>query len=82
MLADEFKKHEIVPDVISIAPDALLHIRFNSGVTVDAGSRVLTPTQVKGEPHVSFAGADPNSLYTLILTGMMRLSHYILFIKM
>lgn len=70
-VSDAFAKSHIVPDVVPIAPDALVNIRYNSGVAIDTiGTigRVLTPTQVKDEPHVSFGG-DSKSLHTLILTG-------------
>ncbi len=68
-LSDEFKKHQIVPDVIPVAPSTLVDVRFKSGVALDTVGRVLTPTQVKDTPHISFEGADPKSLHTLIMTG-------------
>uniref|UniRef100_A0A915BK82 Phosphatidylethanolamine-binding protein n=2 Tax=Parascaris univalens TaxID=6257 RepID=A0A915BK82_PARUN len=64
--ADAFKKHGVVPDVVPNGPSKLVKAVFDSGVEVDCGN-VLTPTQVKNPPKVSW-DAEPGVLYTLIMT--------------
>ncbi|EDV43705.1 uncharacterized protein Dana_GF16395 [Drosophila ananassae] len=64
--ADCFSKHKIVPDVLKSCPDKLLKITYPSGQEANMGVE-LTPTQVKDQPKVVW-DADPNALYTLILT--------------
>lgn len=66
MAAEAFKKHGVVPDVIHTAPVAVAKIDYKSGVKADLGN-VLTPTQVKDRPTVTW-DAEPNTLYTLLLT--------------
>ncbi|KAL4002382.1 Hippocampal cholinergic neurostimulating peptide [Acanthocheilonema viteae] len=63
---EAFKKHQVVPDVVSTAPTKLITIDYSSGVKANLGNE-LTPTQVKDEPKVSWE-ADAESLYTLVLT--------------
>lgn len=60
------EKHQVVPDVIPVAPKDLVKVSYPSGVTVNEGNE-LTPTQVKDIPTVDFA-ADNNSFYTLCMT--------------
>ncbi|XP_018566690.1 phosphatidylethanolamine-binding protein homolog F40A3.3 isoform X2 [Anoplophora glabripennis] len=60
------EQHEVVPDVIDVAPKQLVEVKYPSGVTVNLGN-VLTPTQVKDQPNVSWE-ADNNSFYTLCMT--------------
>ncbi|VVC35373.1 Hypothetical protein CINCED_3A022148 [Cinara cedri] len=59
-------EHEIVPDVISVAPSEIIKVSYSSGVSVNMGNE-LTPTQVKYEPSVNWP-ADPNAFYTLCMT--------------
>jgi len=59
-------QHEVVPDVIAVAPSDKIEVSYPSGVIVNMGNE-LTPTQVKDEPSVSWP-ADPNALYTLCMT--------------
>lgn len=59
-------KHEVVPDVISVAPSANAKVTYPSGVTVNEGNE-LTPTQVKDVPKVEW-NADSSALYTLCMT--------------
>lgn len=60
-----FKKHCIVPDILSIAPSELIDVRYPGGVIVDLGKE-LTPTQVKDKPSVKWASKD-TLYYTLAL---------------
>lgn len=62
----KMEKHQVVPDVIPVAPKDLIKVSYPSGVTVNEGNE-LTPTQVKDIPAVDFA-ADNNSFYTLCMT--------------
>lgn len=34
MVADSFKKHEVVPDVVSVAPEKKIEVKFDSGTEV------------------------------------------------
>ncbi|XP_058812159.1 protein D3-like [Topomyia yanbarensis] len=61
-----FVGNGIIPDVIAVAPPAIVKVSFPSGHEVNLGNE-LTPTQVKDQPSVSW-DADPNALYTLIMT--------------
>jgi len=65
MVAEKFKEHGVVPDVISHAPDQLLEVDY-TGQNVSLGN-VLTPTQVKNIPQVKW-NAEQGSLYTLAMT--------------
>lgn len=60
------EKHEIVPDVIPVAPAEIAKISYPSGVTVNEGNE-LTPTKVKDIPTVQW-NADSGSFYTLCMT--------------
>lgn len=65
-VAEAFKKHGVVPDVVSNAPSKLVKAVYDNGAEVDCGN-VLTPTQVQNAPKVTW-DAEPNALYTLIMT--------------
>ncbi|XP_055917009.1 protein D3 [Eupeodes corollae] len=65
-LPKAMEKHQVVPDVIPVAPKEVLTIRYDSGVLVDQGN-VLTPTQVKNQPTVDW-NAESSALYTLCMT--------------
>ncbi|XP_077300522.1 phosphatidylethanolamine-binding protein homolog F40A3.3-like isoform X2 [Arctopsyche grandis] len=65
-VAKSFQTNQVVPDVIAVAPQELLKVKYPSGVEVSEGNE-LTPTQVKDVPSVQWS-ADPNSLYTLCMT--------------
>ncbi|KAL3266886.1 hypothetical protein HHI36_011036 [Cryptolaemus montrouzieri] len=60
------EKHEIIPDVIKMAPKEILEINYPSGVKAELGN-ILTPTQVKDMPKLKWT-ADSNELYTLCMT--------------
>uniref|UniRef100_A0A914EGG3 Phosphatidylethanolamine-binding protein n=1 Tax=Acrobeloides nanus TaxID=290746 RepID=A0A914EGG3_9BILA len=64
---EAFKKHGVVPDVISTAPSELVKVSFDSGVEANLGN-VLTPTQVQNPPKEVKWNADSGSLYTLVKT--------------
>lgn len=66
-VADKFKEHEVVPDVVQKAPQQLLEIKYGSH-KVNLGDP-LTPTQVKDQPTEIRYPADAKSYYTLIMTG-------------
>lgn len=59
-------KHQIVPDVIPVAPTEVASVTYNSGVSCEEGNE-LTPTQVKDVPKVDW-NADPSNFYTLCMT--------------
>lgn len=59
-------KHQVVPDVIPVAPAEVAKVSYASGAVVDQGN-VLTPTQVKDVPKVEW-NADSAALYTLCMT--------------
>ncbi|XP_055302701.1 protein D2-like [Sitodiplosis mosellana] len=59
-------KHQVVPDVIPVAPAEVAKVTYVSGVTVNEGNE-LTPRQVKDVPKVEW-NADANTLYTLCMT--------------
>ena len=65
-IANKFKEHEVVPEVVSKAPTSFIKVEFNSGVSANLGNE-LTPRQVKDTPSVDWE-ADPSSLYTLVKT--------------
>ncbi|XP_037084450.1 protein D3-like [Pollicipes pollicipes] len=58
--------HQVVPDVIPVAPAGALSVSYPSGVSVNGGNE-LTPTQVKDEPQLSWE-TEPDALYTVVLT--------------
>ncbi|XP_027849596.1 protein D2-like [Aphis gossypii] len=60
------KNHQVVPDVIPVAPKEILLVNYTNGAKALFGNE-LTPTIVKDQPIVSW-NADPNSFYTLCLT--------------
>ncbi|KAH8381956.1 hypothetical protein KR009_001136 [Drosophila setifemur] len=64
--AECFSKHKVVPDVLKNCPANLLKVTYPNGQSVSMGME-LTPTQVKDQPKVEW-DADPDALYTLILT--------------
>lgn len=66
-MAESLKTHGIVPDVIDKAPVKLLSVVYPNNITVDIG-KVLTPTQVKDPPTVSW-DSEANTYYTLCMTG-------------
>lgn len=62
----KMEAHQVVPDVIPVAPKEVAVVKYDSGVSVNQGNE-LTPTQVKDVPKVEW-NADPSSLYTLCMT--------------
>jgi len=65
-VADKFKEHEIIPDVIQKAPQQFVEIHYGKN-QVNLGDN-LTPTQVKNQPTHIHWRADASSFYTLIMT--------------
>ncbi|CAK1590515.1 unnamed protein product [Parnassius mnemosyne] len=65
-VAKSFAEHAVVPDVVPVAPTALLKVTYSSGVEVKEGNE-LTPTQVKDQPTVSW-DAEQNAFYTVAMT--------------
>ncbi|CAH1641272.1 unnamed protein product [Spodoptera littoralis] len=65
-IAKSFESHMVVPDVVSKAPEAIVSVKYPSGVEVDEGN-VLTPTLVKDIPTVSWE-ASSDQFYTLAMT--------------
>lgn len=60
------EQHQVVPDVIPVAPVEVAKVSFNSGVSANLGNE-LKPRQVKDVPKVEW-NADAKALYTLCLT--------------
>lgn len=60
------EKHQVVPDVIPVAPAEVAKVSYASGVSVNEGNE-LTPTQVKDIPKVEWS-ADGSAFYTLCMT--------------
>lgn len=65
-LSESFTKHEVVPDVIEIAPSEILQISYPGELSVNEGNE-LTPTQVKKKPTLKWTSKD-DELYTVIMT--------------
>uniref|UniRef100_A0A1A9W5P5 Phosphatidylethanolamine-binding protein n=1 Tax=Glossina brevipalpis TaxID=37001 RepID=A0A1A9W5P5_9MUSC len=63
---EAFKEHNVVPDVVDIAPEQFLEVIYDQNVNVKNGDE-LTPTQVKNEPKVVWT-AQEDEYYTLIMT--------------
>ncbi|CAG9791319.1 unnamed protein product [Diatraea saccharalis] len=61
-----FEANQVVPDVVSKAPTALVKVVYPNDVEVKEGNE-LTPTQVKDVPTVTWE-ASPANLYTLVMT--------------
>ncbi|KAI3419739.1 hypothetical protein GPALN_004170 [Globodera pallida] len=70
--SEEFKKHGIVPDVVTKAPEKRAKVVFDSGVESNLGN-VLTPTQVQHPPKVTWE-AEAGKLYSLIMTEYCTLN--------
>ncbi|KAI4492280.1 hypothetical protein M0802_009861 [Mischocyttarus mexicanus] len=65
-MAGELQKHGVVPDVIDKVPSTLLDVSYPNNLVIEVG-KVVTPTQVKDQPTVKWAG-DANTFYTLCMT--------------
>ncbi|XP_039752801.1 phosphatidylethanolamine-binding protein homolog F40A3.3-like isoform X3 [Pararge aegeria] len=65
-IARAFEANAVVPDVVFKAPENVVTVKFPSGVEVNSGN-VLTPTQVKDVPSVTWA-TQPDTFYTLAMT--------------
>lgn len=65
-IKNNMEKHQVVPDVIPVAPTEVAKVSYVSGVSADLGNQ-LTPTAVKDVPNVEW-NADTSALYTLCLT--------------
>uniref|UniRef100_A0A0N5AG79 Phosphatidylethanolamine-binding protein n=1 Tax=Syphacia muris TaxID=451379 RepID=A0A0N5AG79_9BILA len=65
-VAEAFKKHGVMPDVVPVAPTSVAKVSYDNGAEADCGN-TLKPVQVQNVPKVTWE-ADPSSLYTLILT--------------
>uniref|UniRef100_A0AC34FVV2 Phosphatidylethanolamine-binding protein n=1 Tax=Panagrolaimus sp. ES5 TaxID=591445 RepID=A0AC34FVV2_9BILA len=68
-VSEAFAYHGIIPDVIQKAPENKLNVSFGNGLKVELGN-VLTPSQVKKQPHNIEWNADKNALYTLVKTDL------------
>lgn len=60
------EKHQVVPDVVPVAPTEVATVTYNSGVSCNEGNE-LTPRQVKDIPKVEW-NADASDFYTLCMT--------------
>lgn len=60
--------HQVVPDVLDVAPKSVATVKYQSGVEMNLGN-VLTPFQVKDVPHlVTWSDVDSGALYTVLFT--------------
>ena len=64
-VSKNFQENEIVPDVLDKAPESFLTVNFPN-VIANLGN-ILTPTQVKDMPKVSWKEANVTSYYTLLM---------------
>lgn len=60
------EQHQIVPDVIAVAPTEVAKVSYPGGITVDQGNE-LKPRQVKDIPEVKW-NADAGTFYALCMT--------------
>lgn len=60
------EKHQVVPDVVPVAPTEVATVTYDSGVSANEGNE-LTPRQVKDIPKVVW-NADASALYTVCMT--------------
>ncbi|XP_016841347.1 protein D3-like [Nasonia vitripennis] len=65
-VASKFKSSEIVPDVLTTAPNDLLSVSFEDKVLRFIGEE-LTPTQVKDVPSVAWK-SEASGFYTICMT--------------
>ncbi|KPJ07781.1 Phosphatidylethanolamine-binding protein-like F40A3.3 [Papilio machaon] len=65
-VAKSFAENAVVPDVIPVAPAALVKVNYPSGVEAKEGNE-LTPTQVKDQPTLKW-DAEQNTFYTVAMT--------------
>ncbi|XP_063628660.1 protein D2-like [Cydia splendana] len=65
-VSKSFSAQGVVSDVIPVAPAALAAVKYPSGAVVSEGN-VLTPTQVKDIPQISW-NASPDKYYTVAMT--------------
>lgn len=68
LVAEAFKAHRIVPDVIDTIPESSVEVVYPSGTLLYVHGKELTPTQVQNMPSIFAWKAEPKSLYTVILT--------------
>uniref|UniRef100_A0A1A9VMF7 Phosphatidylethanolamine-binding protein n=1 Tax=Glossina austeni TaxID=7395 RepID=A0A1A9VMF7_GLOAU len=61
-----FEKNGIIPDVIDKVPGELMNVCYGGNVQAKEGN-VLTPTQVKDQPELSW-NAEDESFYTICMT--------------
>jgi len=60
-----FYSEKIVPDVIDTGPKHVLQVKWFRKLEANGGNEVL-PSQVKGEPKLSWPVKNQNDLFTLI----------------
>lgn len=59
--------HQVVPDVIDVAPTNIITVEYDSGVSAAEGNE-LTPTQVQNQPTKLQWPVEEGALYTLCMT--------------
>ncbi|XP_072153983.1 protein D3 isoform X1 [Bemisia tabaci] len=65
-----FKRHKIIPDLLSIAPKYTLEVTFSKEYHVDFGN-YIEPAAWKQRPKkVHFAEAKKDRMYVLVMTGL------------
>ncbi|XP_050306842.1 protein D3-like isoform X2 [Anthonomus grandis grandis] len=67
MAVTAFVEHQLVPDILTKAPDQILSVKYpKSGKTVNLGVEI-TPLESKPQPEISYE-ANQGDYYTLVLT--------------
>ncbi|XP_037040187.1 protein D2-like [Bradysia coprophila] len=66
LIQKTMEQHQIVPDVISVAPVEVAKVTYPGGITVNQGNE-LKPRQVKDIPEVQW-NADASAFYVLCMT--------------
>ncbi|KAG7200735.1 hypothetical protein KM043_001285 [Ampulex compressa] len=65
-MAQALQTHGVIPDVVDKVPASVLSVTYPGNLLVEIG-KVLTPTQVKDKPTVTWS-AEANGFYTLCMT--------------
>ncbi|TKR66808.1 hypothetical protein L596_023046 [Steinernema carpocapsae] len=66
-VSDAFENYHIAPDVIDVAPQNFLEVKYTPGkdFEMELGTKVI-PSTVQSVPWVTW-DMDPNTLYTLVM---------------
>lgn len=59
----KMEEHQVVPDVIPVAPAEVAAVTYSSGVSANLGNE-LTPTQVKDIPNVTWKAGTSDFFFS------------------